>query len=612
MRIPSLSFVASETEAVVRRFPAVCVFAVLATTAGVLLIEESQGGDWRMRLMLTATLGLPLSTALAVFREKRGWGPAAGALLHLVLLAVLGALFFAWPHWQDPVVLRRYVQFSLGFHLLAAFLPFTGPGELNGFWQYNRTLFLRFLLSGLYAGVLFAGLAVAILALDKLFGLSVDEERYAELWVLMAFLFTTGFFLGGIPRDLDGLDAVTDYPRGLRIFSQFILLPLVGVYLVILTVYMGKIVITRVWPSGWIGYLVSSVAAAGILLLLLVFPVQERAENRWVRTYARWFYVILLPSIAMLLLAIFKRVGQYGLTENRYFMVVLSFWLAAIAVYFILSRGKSIKIIPASLCVLAFVTAFGPWGAYGMSARSQTERLRGMLAAQGVLVNGRIQPAAATVSFGDRREMSAVLTYLLETHGTKPIADWFPDGLAWADTVGEASRMGSGGRARVSAEMVMEAMGLAYVNRWQREDRRDFHWVRGGYAVLPPIAGYTTAFETESMEVDPLILDGRRYALDYDAATASLRFREGDDVLIRIPLRSVIDRALERTARGPSAGSETELTLEMRTSGAPDSMIVRAENPRMAVLLAVRSIGGYEDEAGPSLTGFSGTFFVRF
>ena len=47
------------------------------------------------------------------------------------------------------------------------------------------------------------------------------------------------------------------------------------------------------------------------------------AEHRWVRTYTRGFYVALLPAIVMLWLAIGKRVAQYGITERRYFLIVL-------------------------------------------------------------------------------------------------------------------------------------------------------------------------------------------------------------------------------------------------------------------------------------------------
>lgn len=599
MKLPSVSLVASATSGVARRFPVVFAYALLATTAGIFLVEHPGTEEAWVRLLVAATLGLPLATALTVFREKRGWGRVAGVVLHAGGLAAVGAVYAAWPHWQDPVAVRRYIQFSLGFHLLAAFLPFLDRGELNGFWQYNRALFLRFLLSALYAAVLYGGLAVAILALDKLFGLDVKGERYGELWVVIAFLFTTGFFLGGVPGDLKRLDAVTDYPRGLRIFSQFILLPLVTVYLVILTLYMGKIVITRVWPSGWIGYLVSSVAAVGILLLLLVFPVQERAENRWVRTFSRWFYVILIPSIVMLLLAIMKRIGQYGLTENRYFMVVLAVWLAAVALYFILSRGKSIKVIPASLCVLAFLTAFGPWGAYRMSARSQTERLRGLLVQHGVLVDGRIRKATGSVSFEDRQQITAALTYLMKTHGRNSVAGWFEDGLAWADTVGGAG-MTERARTGLATRRIMEAMDLAYADPRMPAgmDRRIFSRPAATTPKSVPISGYDYAFTLENLKAASVVVDGESYDLTYEMETASLRLERGDEVLVRIPLQEAIDASFLPGPRPPDAPSEP--------------LTIRAENDRVSVLLLLQSLYGNTTERGSEVSGLSGVFFVRF
>ena len=46
-------------------------------------------------------------------------------------------------------------------------------------------------------------------------------------------------------------------------------------------------------------------------------------------------------------LAIWKRVDQYGITERRYFLIVLSLWLAGIAVYYTVRRSRSIAVIPA-------------------------------------------------------------------------------------------------------------------------------------------------------------------------------------------------------------------------------------------------------------------------
>lgn len=122
------------------------------------------------------------------------------------------------------------------------------------FWQFNRILFLGYLLAALYAVVLWVGLAIALLAIDKLLGVDVPSRTYPHLLVLLAFVFHPWFFLSRVPEDHRALDQETSYPLGLKVFTQFVLIPLVAVYLVILTVYLGRVLVTRTWPSGWIGW----------------------------------------------------------------------------------------------------------------------------------------------------------------------------------------------------------------------------------------------------------------------------------------------------------------------------------------------------------------------
>ena len=188
-----------------------------------------------------------------------------------------------------------------------------------------------------------------------------------------------------------------------------------------LTAYLFKVVITAKWPSGWIGYLVSTVAATGILALLLVHPVAGRDDKRWVGTFSRWFYIVLMPAIVMLLFALGKRIGQYGITERRYLLLVLALWLAATTVWFVTGRRRSIKWIPVTLCLVAFATSCGPWGAYAVSRRSQLGRLEALLARNGLLGEGGVRPAAAALPLADRREIGAVLRYLIRTHGSRAL-----------------------------------------------------------------------------------------------------------------------------------------------------------------------------------------------
>ncbi len=440
MPLPSVDRLIASARATAARFPLVLASGVLAAAAGIVAVNASDADDW-WRLLVASALGLPLFFAIKMVAERREWPASRSWPARLAGVTLLVTFFLSWPNWSEPVAIARLVQASVAFHLLVAFAPFLGTDRRNSFWGYNKALFLRFLTAALYSTVLFAGLAIALAGVDNLLGVDVDGESYARLWLLIAFVFNTWFFLAGVPGDLRELELGSEYPAGLKVFSQYVLIPLVAVYLLILTLYLGRILFTRTWPSGWIGYLVSSVAAAGILSLLLVHPISERAENRWIETYGRWFYVALLPSIVMLLLAIWQRIDQYGVTEKRYFLAVLALWLAGIAIFYVLTKSRDIRVIPVTLCLIAVGTFGGPWSAYGVSEASQVHRLERILAANGMLEEGEALAATREVSFEDRREVSAILRYLIETHGTGAIEPLLGGALAEIDTIADGTRV---------------------------------------------------------------------------------------------------------------------------------------------------------------------------
>ena len=508
--------------------------------------------------------------------------------------AMLAAFWWAWPGWSDPVKAERYAQVSIAFHLLVAFLPYAGYREPNGFWHYNKTLFLRFLAAELYSSVLFAGLAIAFLALDKLLGVPIAGAGYARLWIVIGLVFNTWFFVAGAPENLPVLESRDDYPRGLSVFTQYVLLPIVIIYLAILSTYLGKVIITRQWPSGWIGYLVSSVAVVGILSWLLVRPLEDEAAHRWVKSYTRGFYLAIMPAIAMLWLAIWKRVDQYGVTERRYFLIVLSLWLAGIAVYYSVRRSRSIAVIPASLCAVAALTFAGPWGAYSVSRISQTTRLRRLLEKNGVLASGTVHPATREVAYEDRREISQALEYLVGTHGTSGIAAWFPD--AMGRTL--AQRSGRWGRIpNADVRVIMRRMGMAYVT--PGVGTRGSQWVSyyADWGADPvTITGYDYAVHLSRLGSDSVRVADRAYAR-YDAKARVIRIARDGAVVLEIPLASIIEQA--RVERTPSGG-------------APKALLrAEASNQGQAALVILRYLQAEIARDSTRMMGLEGELFLR-
>ncbi len=595
MKLPSLDALVSAMRTTLARFPLVLTAAVVATAAGIVATYDGvDEGVWG-RIVGTAALGLPLFFATDLLAERHRWSIGIRSGLWALGTVGLVAFYLLWLDWSEHVAVGRYIQLSAGLHLLVAVAPFIGVRELQGFWEYNKSLFLRFLLAGLYSGVLFAGLAIALAAVDNLFGLEVAEETYLRLWIVIAFLFNTWFFLGGVPTDLAALEQRSDYPMGLKVFAQYVLIPIVVVYLVILTTYLAKIIVTTVWPSGWIGWLVSSVAAVGIFSLLLVHPVAERAENRWIRTYARAFYITLLPSVVMLWLAIWQRIAQYGITERRYFLAVLSVWLAGVALYYAIRRSRDIRIIPASLCLVALVTFAGPWGAYRMSESSQVRRLERLLTANEILQDGTIRQAAVVPSADDRREISAILRYLVGTHGTGAIAEWFGDSLAIIDTIGDGTAPSAWSEADERAELLAAHMGMAYMEASEAWRPGAFSYAVDWEGVVIPIAGYDYAWSGEQLQRDSAIVDNG-LVVRYDSAAVSLRVLDGAVPVAVIALRPVIDSAEAYRAR---PGTEPRIP--------PSVMRVAIDNQHIRLAVYVTTLRGRDADGILVMTALGAT-----
>jgi hypothetical protein len=312
------------------------------------------------------------------------------------------------------------------------------------------------------------------------------------------------------------------------------------------------------------------------------------AEHRWVRTYTRGFYVALLPAIVMLWLAIGKRVAQYGVTERRYFLIVLSLWWAGIAVYYTLGRSRSIKVIPATLCLLAVLTFAGPWGAYQVSLFSQRHRLDRLVARHGLRV-GTTAATGRDVPFADRKEIAAILRYLVERHDRQGIAARF----------GGPASLASSGETRVRA--IMASLGVAYVSRWEGEESKESHYFRANWTSAPtPIDGYQYAIHLGPFRLkDTLRIDAATTAWFVKARNA-LRVERGGQPALEIPLQPVIERAAAyRGARGRRDEVPIGL-LRAETSG-----------PGGAALLYLTALNATRGDSGWAVTTIDGELFLR-
>ncbi len=443
-----------------QRFPLSIITAIAGTITLMIMLNVN---DWDMeqdliRVTLACIVVMPALIAVGTFGEARRLSSVGIWVMKAVVLALGVVFWLTVDHlegYKYPVV---FLLLVLATHLMVAFAPWIG-GKKEGFWQYNKQLFLQILVAVIYSGVLFAGLAIAILAVDQLFNANIDEETYLRLFFFIGGIFNTIFFLSGVPRDFQALESDESYPKGLKIFTQYVLLPLVFIYLLILYAYMAKILIQAEWPVGWVSILVLCFSIAGIFSFLLIYPLRDKQEERWISVFNRWFYIALIPLTVMLFVAIFKRLQQYGFTEERYFVLLLAFWLTGIIAYFLISKKDDIRVIPVSLFVLSIA---GVFTAFPIARMSQLNRFEAMLEKYDLLENGKIKLGEKQPDFEMEKDLSSIFDFLDDREDMAYIQPYVSFALDSLDAEVNKGRK-RGGRL---GSRVMSELGMTYRSKY--------------------------------------------------------------------------------------------------------------------------------------------------
>lgn len=544
MKLPSLDALITEAYATLVRFPFVLISAALGTMS---IIDRPDD----LRFMLTVALGIPLFFAIAVYGERREWkltGKFIGGLAGCLLLAG----YYLTLNTGEPSAkhVQRFLIIALGLHFLTAVAPYLVRNQLQGFWQYNKSLFIRILTSVLYTGVLYIGLALALLAINELFNANIDSDIYQDLAAVLFGIFNTWFFLSGIPRNFNALQEDSSYPGGLKVFTQYVLLPLVVIYLVILYLYAGKIILEWRWPNGWVSALILGFSVIGILSSLLLYPVRDREGNSWISRFYSGFYYALLPLTVLLVLAIWRRVSDYGITESRYYALALAIWLAVMAIYMLATRARNIRVIPVSLCILAFLSIFGPWSAFQVSLNSQLNELHGLLEQHDLIQNDTPTDKKIDPDSDDAQRIRSIVHYL----------DGHEDGL-----VQVASWVGADTAA---AYKVLEPLGLSY-NYAQLERNRQFKFLRHE-SELPraiDVAGYERFLPYSAYA------DGPVHTFELGGDSLALSFNSSQGIL-------AISRAGTRLVSADLTALAAKLRKEMGEENVsykllPEDMVIR-------------------------------------
>jgi hypothetical protein len=386
------------------------------------------GDQFYTDVLWSGAAGFLASGAAHLFAESRRWPK-----LRNIAFALLVGLATATVFLFHAILGVERMFFTTGLVFLLMTSAYLRQASQSAFWLFNLRLGLAALLAILVSAAACGGIVAILASLEFLFDFKVPYRLYEHVWSTGATLVGPIYGLALTPNLLDEEVDLEGYPnslleRGVSVLLTYVAVPIVLVYAAILYAYAAKI--THLWalPKGQVATLVTLFALAGTAAYLISYPWRSQGTALLRLFRSIWFPVTLVP-VVLLVVGTLRRISDYGITPERYALMVIAVWLIGLLAYFIF-RGWAIDIkhIVGSFAVLALVTSVGPWGARTLSMNDQYGRLERQLTKYGFLINGRLaelMPPVATMSETERDTAGSIVYFLVNGGEHELFRPWF-------------------------------------------------------------------------------------------------------------------------------------------------------------------------------------------
>lgn len=372
-RAVALEMVEGTREAVIR-LPVTALFLLLMALNASFLIEDrglfSIGGETDFVVpFLAAALA---SLAVSLFSEARDadpWVRHCGSII-----AGVAAFCLMWLHNATDTLRWTFAAALVGLVIVA---PYLARGTGSALWLFAVRLAFAIVLAGLALFLFAGGISAIFASLTYLFGIEVPNNLYLHVWAITGLLAAPLFGLGQIPREFvsePDATAAGFMERGMRALGDFVAAPLLIVYALILHIYALKILVTGEVPQGQIGWLVLAFGFCVFGSLIVIHPFLKAARAPTRLLLRLWPFMLPVPLI-LLFYALALRIGQYGVTPERFLLGLFGVVAAILLVLQIFPRTRGdIRYMTALPVIALALASFGPQGGVATALRSQSAR----------------------------------------------------------------------------------------------------------------------------------------------------------------------------------------------------------------------------------------------
>jgi hypothetical protein len=462
-------------ENALRRFPLPFASSCLLTGVSLIGIYTGGGDGFLFTVGLFCTLFMLFATVSGLFAEghslpraKRIAADGVAGLLALVLTFTIG----------------KDVGFSHGLVIAAAIVSLTFAAYVrrasseDSVWFFNYLNIVTVSTAGLSVLVIGLGASAILGTIQYLFNIPVAGELYGTIWIVASCFFFPVFILAHIPRQFDWPSDACATPFGIGFIANYLLVPLMLLYTVVLYAYFARIVVLMELPRGNLGLMVAGFGIVGVITHLACHAMQ-RDGGITLRFFHAHFYKLMIIPVLLMAAGLWTRIADYGVTPDRYLATACLAWLAVLSGWHVWRpRTMHIKYVPMLAAFLVLAASTGPWGAKAVSIRSQLNGVEDLLTKTGVLKNGQIQKVSAPVDFKTRQNISSKIDFLHDQDALGRLRDI---GAMTDETLKNAVQDDCDDRGFMSdcdyhataPVNIMAGWGMGHVNKWEQDDPAD-------------------------------------------------------------------------------------------------------------------------------------------
>ena len=393
------------------RFPVTIILAFMHFITGVYIAEvrSFQSDEFvEVNLLLFGSIFITAMFEMLYekyFYKKNRW--LVRGIYSVITFAVSIIVFVEYLRTNDYYNIYYFTLIPISI-VLFLLIPILKKKENKE--KYLQSVFSNFVITGIFAVVLWIGIEIILTTVNYLFFNSGDSLFFRlttySFWFIIE-VFGVSLFLSLLKKPDDNLENY-EFPFIFNVLIKFVIIPLIIIYTGVLYIYMAKVVISMHLPKGLISHLVLWYTGFSVAVMILITPFTQK--DKFFENFKKYFPYFSIPLIFASLFAVFQRTYQYGITENRYYVLISIFWLLFCMILYI---GKmNITGIFISLIACLVISVYTPLSAKNVSNFSQSQRLKRMLVKYGALKDGKISKITQKLTNNEGSQIYTTIQYI--------------------------------------------------------------------------------------------------------------------------------------------------------------------------------------------------------